>query len=86
MTSEEAKATISALATAYRIRTVPHARERMLQRNIRWNDIRAALIAASTCVASTDVNRWIVTGFDLGGDELKVVCAIEGDVVVITVF
>lgn len=86
MTAVEAKATIAGLAAANRIRFVTHARERMSQRRITYQDIRNALVNATTCVAASEAGRWVVAGLDLDGEETKVVCAIENGVVVITVY
>lgn len=89
MTSDEAKSTISALASASpaNIAFAPHARDQMSARKLSFHDVRNVLIHASSCVASTEgVARWVLHGVDLDGEDTRVVCVIEGRVIVITVF
>jgi hypothetical protein len=86
MTAEEAKTAISGFAAANRIRFSSHARARMTQRSITYQDIRSTLVTSTACVAGSDADRWVVTGVDLDGEETEVVCAVEEGVVVITVF
>lgn len=85
VTATEALRTIRGLARAGRYVISDHAAKRMNQRNVRPVDIRCALQGATECVALAD-ERWRATGPDFDGDALSCVVAIEGDVVVITVF
>lgn len=55
----------------------------MLERNVRHVDVRHALVHARSCVEAGA--RWRVEGPDADGDDLSLVCAIEGGVVVVTV-
>jgi hypothetical protein len=57
----------------------------MLQRNVRREDVRHALVAARVCRAQPN-GRYKATGPDLDGDDLDVVVAIEDGVLVVTLF
>lgn len=57
----------------------------MTQRRISYGDVRGALVRSTSCVAG-EPGRWVVVGPDLDDEETRVVCAIEGGVVVITVY
>jgi hypothetical protein len=57
----------------------------MHERFVRPPDVYSALENSTSCKATED-KRWKVVGPDTDGDELTLVVAIEGDVVVITVF
>jgi hypothetical protein len=64
---------------------VPHAVVRMLERRILEADIEeVGRTAFKTTRQAT--GRYKITGFDLSGDELVVVCVYEGSTVIITVF
>lgn len=84
MTPRQALRDIQGFAKAYRIRFVRHASERMAQRGADREDVRRALMTATSCAASGE--RWKVSGVDVEGDELTVVCVLEDGVVVVTVF
>ncbi len=85
MTSAEALATIRRAAAARALLYTVHARQRMAERGATAEDVRTALASATACRAA-DGGRWKADGVDLDGDELVAVVAIEGDVVVVTVF
>lgn len=85
MTPAEALTTIQHAAAARALRYSKHARERMAKRNVTAEDVRAAICDASAC-RRADAGRWKVTGPDLDDEDLDVVCAIEGDVIVVTVY
>jgi hypothetical protein len=90
MDAEATLEEIRRLAVQRRIRLSYHAsRERMLERgNLTFEDIRAALVGARSIRSNAHRNpgTWRVEGQDLDGDDLTCVVALEGDVVVITVF
>ena len=85
-TAAEALADIKGYAAAGRIEVVPHAKQRMLQRNVRRLDLENALKNAKVCVPASNPENWKVTGPDADGDDLEVVVAIEDGVVVVTVY
>jgi hypothetical protein len=85
VTPEEALRDIRGYAAAGRISYSRHARERMVERNVRAQDVRAALQSASRCTA-TDGGKWRAGGKDLDGDDLDLIVALESGVVVVTVF
>ena len=87
MTPAEAIETIKGLAAAGRYVVSPHAQLRMDQRGVRPRDLRHALVNANLCRPSREgVGRWLVDGPDTDGDDLTVCCAIDGAVIVITLF
>jgi hypothetical protein len=66
-----------------------HPTTRMQQRKAQLEDIREAILTATSAVISNDgPDRWsIVGGRDLDGDPLTVVAKVSGNVVwVVTVF
>jgi hypothetical protein len=73
-------------AVAGRIVVTQHARERMHQRNVKYVDLCCALTSVHRCVAGAGADTWKVTGPDKDGDSLDVVVALEGGVIVVTVF
>jgi Domain of unknown function (DUF4258) len=78
-----ALADIRGYAGANRIRIEWHARERMRDRNVRYDELRHALVTARTCTIQAN-GRIRVRGFDLDGAALDPVVALDGEVVVIT--
>lgn len=62
-----------------------HAAGRMRQRQVRWEDLRSALVHASRCRAQEN-GRWRVEGPDVDGDPLTVIVLIEDGVIVVTVY
>lgn len=88
MTSEEAQALadIQGLASAGRIMISRHADQRMHERGATFDDVREALVTATSCQAQP-ATRWRVEGgCDCDGDELTLVVTIELAVVVVTLF
>ena len=85
MTSAEALADIRGYAGAHRIEYTSHARLRMSQRGITFGDLRHALMTAHACRDQAG-GTWKVDGVDRSGDELTAVVALEGKIVVVTVF
>lgn len=85
VTSDDALRDIRGYAAAGRIAYTRHARERMVERGARAEDVRAALKGAAWC-AVADGGKWKVGGKDLDGDDLDVVVALGSGVVVVTVF
>jgi hypothetical protein len=87
VTNAEALRDIRGYAGAWRIAFSPHARQRMRQRNARPDDVRHALMTATTCAPSTDgPDRWRVPSVDLDGDELVCVVTFEAGLLVVTIF
>jgi pentatricopeptide repeat protein len=80
-----ALADIRGYAAAGRIELTKHARERMVERNVKPRDLRSALVSASSCKDQRD-GTWKATGPDLDGDALDVVVVFESGVLVVTVF
>jgi len=66
-----ALADICGYAAAGRICLTTHARERMVQRNVKPRDVRSALVSAAACRDQTD-GTWKATGPDMDGDDLVV--------------
>lgn len=85
MTLAEALADIRGYAGANRIEYTSHARLRMSQRGISFADVRHALMTAPGCRDQGE-GTWRVESVDRSGDELTAVVALEGKVVVVTVF
>ncbi len=67
---------IRGYAAAGRIVVMGHALTRMRQRGVRYADLRCALVNAAHCAASTK-GRWKTSGYDVDGDVLTCVVAIE---------
>jgi hypothetical protein len=87
-TSEEARALadIQGLAWLGRISISRHADQRMDERGATFDDVRQALVSATTCQAQP-ASRWKVQGgSDCDGDELTMIVTIEMAVVVVTLF
>lgn len=85
MTSDERAhlADIRGYAGANRIRVEGHARDRMRDRNVTYDDLRHALLTARTCTVQAN-GRIRVRGFDLDHATLDPVVVLDGQVVVIT--
>lgn len=94
MTPAKAFDLIRAAATANRIDYLrPHAPQRMVQRSMTAEDVRALLMSRrSACSLSRDVGRngeqrWCVDGFDLDDASRTVVVQIsDSGVLVVTVY
>ena len=64
-------------------RLTSHAKQRMAERRVRFEDIRRC---AETVSKTNDQGngKYLIIGKDFDGDELKVVAAREGETIVIT--
>jgi len=66
-------------------RLTSHAQERMADRGTRWADVRHGLANASSCAGQAN-GTFKTESRDLDGDDLTLIVAVEGDVVVVTLF
>lgn len=83
----EALAEIQRLARLERIDIIPHARRRMRERSATESDVRWALLTATAALYQGDRDNWRVEGgVDTEGDALTLICALEADVIVVTLF
>lgn len=82
---DEALRDIQGYAAAGQIHYTRHARERMAERNVAAADVQHCLRQASRCTEA-DGGKWKVNGRDLDGDALDVIVALEGGVIVVTLF
>lgn len=83
----KALAEIQRLARLHRIIITPHAFRRMDERDVTEPDVRWALLTATAALRQTDRHNWRVEGgVDTVGDELTLICDLEADVVVVTLF
>jgi len=80
-----ALADVRGFAAANQILIGRHARERMVERGVLYEDVRSALVSARSCRAQ-DGGRWRVSGSDRDGDDLDLIVVLEAGVVVVTVF
>lgn len=86
MTNGEALQAVRSLATVdSKILIQTHARDRMTERNVRFADIRSALVNAQTAVLGTTAD-WAVTGPDQAGAPLTVALNITACLIIVTVF
>jgi len=86
MTEVEALRTIQGLAGANRIRLTRHAALRARQRGAHLLDVRAALMSCTSCLAEGDALWKTLGGADTAGDSLSCIVAIEGLVLVVTLY
>ncbi|HWO22455.1 MAG TPA: DUF4258 domain-containing protein [Kofleriaceae bacterium] len=87
MNATEALAEIQLLAGRRWIRYTGHAFTRMDKRGASRDDVRNALLTATSARWQADEGTWKVDGgHDREGDELTVAVSIEADVVVVTLF
>lgn len=83
----DALSEIKRLARLGRVRFSRHARDRMAERGASEPDVRHALVTATSTLCQSDRASWrLEGGFDLDGDDLVVVLAVEANVLIITVF
>jgi hypothetical protein len=68
-----------------RYRVTLHARQRMGERIISDSDI-SHCASVATRVNEQDDGKFRVTGPDLDGDELTLICAWDGETVIVTLF
>ena len=87
MTPAEARALQDARGYAMAGRVVygPHAKERMLERKVKSEDVIAALTTANVCEGALK-GRWKMTGTDRSGDSLTLIVKVVGGVLVLTVY
>lgn len=64
--------------------TTTHADERMAERNVADSDIRSCGRTGTAFLQSD--GKYKVTGKDLDGDSLTLICVWNGDTLIITVF
>lgn len=82
-----ALAEIQRLARLGRIVITPHAGFRMKERGATDLDVRMALLTATAARYQADRGNWrVVGGADIEGEELTLICDIEADVIVVTLF
>lgn len=80
-------AEIKRLVQLGRVAVTRHARARMRERGVEDDDLRRALLGATTAQWQQSYGTWIVQGgFDRGGDELAVAVDVGADVVIVTIF
>lgn len=83
----KALAEIQWLARLDRIVVTPHAGRRMDERGATERDVRNALWTATAALRQADRDNWRVEGgLDIEGDPLTLICDIEADVIVVTLF
>jgi hypothetical protein len=64
-----------------------HARDRMDERGATPEDVLHAIATAKTATYQADRDCWRVTGgVDIEEDDLSIVCVVEADVILITLF
>jgi len=80
-------AKLKRLARLDRIVITAHANQRMGERGTCLPGVRRALLTATTAFRQADRDNWRVEGgVDNDGDALKLICDIEADVIVVTLF
>lgn len=83
----EALEMIQRLARFGRIAMTSHARRRMTERGARLQDVRRALLTATAAIPQDGRDTWRVNGgVDTDGDALALICDLEAEVVVVTLF
>lgn len=87
MNDAEALAKIQWLARLGRIAITSHAYRRMDERGAADLDVHRALRTATAAIRQVHRGNWRVEGgVDQHGDDLTLICDLEDDVVVVTVF
>jgi hypothetical protein len=79
------RAIVSALEAGKFVLSV-HAARRVSQRSITKADIRACGRTARSCIYQIQYGTWRIEGEDLDGETLTVICAVDNDVVIVTIF
>jgi hypothetical protein len=83
----KALAKIKRFARLDRIVITSHACRRMEERGATERDIRKALLTATAAIHQEDRDNWRVDGgVDIDGDDLMLICDLEEDVIVVTLF
>lgn len=85
MTPAEVLRDVQGYAGAGRISVGDHARKRMSERGVTYQDLAHSLKNAGSARKAEKPGRWI-EGPDLDGDDLSCVVVLEDGVVVVTVF
>lgn len=78
-------ADIRGYAAANRIILTVHARQRMVERRTRYQELRSILARAATCSALPN-ERWRVHGVDADGDALDIIVVVQDGLIIITLF
>jgi hypothetical protein len=87
VTVAEALTTIRRMVRRGDVMFTRHAYARMDERGASTDDVCNALLTAKEAAHDPERDRWKVSGgTDLDGDALKVMVAIEADVIVVTLF
>lgn len=87
MNDAKALGEIQWLARLDRIVITSHARRRREERGATEADVRNALLTATAAFRQADRDNWRVEGgVDIDGDDLTLICDIEADVIVVTLF
>lgn len=87
VTPTEALAAVIEAGKIGRFHMTAHAREEAGAAGASRYDVQNALKTAKTATHQPAKDRWRIDGgHDLDGDELTIVVALEGDVVIVTVF
>ena len=63
-----------------------HASHRMRQRSVTAADIRTCGRSAKCCRYNAQNGTWRVEGTDLDGETLTVICAFDGEIIIVTIF
>ena len=63
-----------------------HAAQRMKQRSVTVADIRACAGSAKCCRFHAQNGTWRIEGEDIDGETLTVICALDSDIVIVTIF
>lgn len=83
----KALAEIQRLAQLDQIEISAHAKRRMHMRGAAPRDVRKALLTATAAVHQDARGNWrLEGGVDTEGDDLTLICDIEADVIVVTLF
>jgi len=83
----KALAEIQRLVRLGRIIITPHANRRMNERGANEWDICKALLTATAAVYQEGRGNWRVEGgVDTDGDDLTLICDLEADAIVVTLF
>lgn len=85
MNDAKALAEIKRLAAGGQVRFTMHAHQRMRQRRVFMADVFSAIDTATTAEPEEADKYLVAGGVDVDGDDLRVIVAIEADLVIITV-
>lgn len=85
MNKHDARRVIRSKAGAHQIVLTSHVREQMEERFALYEDVRHALMNASTCYRQED-GTWHVRGEDLDGIELGIIVEVLDQLIVVTLF